>query len=152
MSEDFSAHRLVYERLVELITGYRPSLIIETGTAAGVGTRILRDAAAPYRGKVITVDLAKPVRDLDDVVYIRADSRRWAEKWSDPVGLVFVDCCFSNDRTKVAAQFMPHADVVVVDDTKLFPLIPGLLPQPTELIDSPQGASVWINESAEYHQ
>jgi predicted O-methyltransferase YrrM len=108
-----------YELVEALIRISKPEVVIETGTAGGIGTHKI--AAALDRnetGHVWTVD-NRPceIEPHDRITVVEQDSLTFVEEFDKHVDFAFVDCAFSTRRQDVVDCLIGKgADLIVLDD------------------------------------
>jgi predicted O-methyltransferase YrrM len=108
-----------YELLVALVRIAKPEIVVETGTAAGIGTHKIAAALdRNEKGHVWTVDNREcHVEPHDRITVVQADSLEFVREFDKPVDFAFVDCAFSSHRQDVVDALIDKgAKLVALDD------------------------------------
>jgi cephalosporin hydroxylase len=138
------AEEEVYDLIYGFIRATRPQVCIETGTAAGVGTHKIASALdANGDGHVWTVDINDCSIDSHSrITSVRSDSLAFVEGFNRQVDFAFVDCCFSNGRSKVVKALLADgAATVLLHDTKIFGYPDE--PRPDIVLPTERGLAIW---------
>jgi len=108
-----------YELLYGLLRCAKPDVVIETGTAGGIGSHKIAAALdANDKGHLWTVD-NRPcqIEPHDRITVVEQDSLAFVDEFDKPVDFAFVDCAFSSQRQDVVdALIGKGAKTVVLDD------------------------------------
>jgi predicted O-methyltransferase YrrM len=109
----------LYELLVALVRIAKPEIVVETGTAAGIGTHKIAAALdRNEKGHVWTVDNREcHVEPHDRITVVQNDSLEFVRTFDRQVDFAYVDCAFSPQRQYVVDYLIANgAEIVVLDD------------------------------------